>query len=229
MGLTTIAIVFFLEESKPLSRTTINGVSIHPAVIRHHTQPSPGSKDDSKTPSNSTVSSPSRSEQDHLNTTVLRKTWGQRHALYTLDDANTPFACFMWHHISQPFLILIQFPAAAFAALQYGWTVSMLSVLAVTQATLYPYMPYNFSSIGVGNMSIPAAIGGILGTVLGGPVVDYFILRVAKRRGGIYEPETRLWLFLIPGLSMTIGCSLFGLTISQVKHLARETRDKSSD
>jgi hypothetical protein len=38
---------------------------------------------------------------------------------------------------------------------------------------------------------------------------------VAKRRGGIYEPETRLWLFLIPGVCMPTGLFMYGLTISK--------------
>jgi 1,4-dihydroxy-2-naphthoate octaprenyltransferase len=48
--------------------------------------------------------------------------------------------------------MLYTFPAVAFCALQYGFLIAMLAILAVTQATLYPFPPYNFSPIGIGNM-----------------------------------------------------------------------------
>ena len=120
----------------------------------------------------------------------------------------------IFHHLYQPFLILGVFPAVMFSALQYAWSESMLSILAVTQASLYPAEPYNFSAIGVGNMNIPPAIGAILGSLFGGVFSDYLIMAIAKRRGGIYHPEYRLWPFLIPGLSMVAGVLLYGLTIS---------------
>jgi hypothetical protein len=111
-----------------------------------------------------------------------------------------------------------------FTALQYGWSIAMLALLAVTQSSLYSLPPYNFTVAGVGNMNLPPFIGSILGALFGGPLVDYMIVVIAKRRGGIYEPETRLWLFLIPGLSMTLGGLMYGLTIAKVSNflLVRE-------
>lgn len=115
--------------------------------------------------------------------------------------------------------ILCTFPAVMFCALQYGFLIAMLAVMAVTQADLYPFPPYNFSPIGIGNLNIAPAVGAIIGSIFGGPLNDYFILQVAKRRGGIYEPETRLWLFLIPGFCMPLGLFLYGLTIAKVRLL----------
>jgi hypothetical protein len=66
-------------------------------------------------------------------------------------------------------------------------------------------------------MNIPPAIGAILGSIFGGPLNDWCILQVAKRRGGIYEPETRLWSFMLPGVCMPIGLFMFGLTIAKVR------------
>ncbi|KPM42206.1 hypothetical protein AK830_g4349 [Neonectria ditissima] len=148
-----------------------------------------------------------------IDSTIPTKPYRQRLALFT-PSINTDNISF-WRQIYQPFQLLIQFPAVMFAALQYGFAVAMLAVLAVTQSQLYVLPPYNFTTAGIGNMNLPPAIGALLGTLFGGPLVDYFILRVAKRRGGIYEPETRLWLFPIAGFSMTIGCLMYGLTISK--------------
>jgi hypothetical protein len=118
-------------------------------------------------------------------------------------------------HYYQPFLFLFTFPIVAFGALQYGLNISCLGILAGTQSSLYPLPPYNFSTIGVGNISIAPTIGSILGSLFGGPLVDWFLLALAKRNGGIYEPEMRLYLFIVPGLLMPAGLMMYGLTIAQ--------------
>jgi hypothetical protein len=68
----------------------------------------------------------------------------------------------------------------------------------------------------VGNLNIPPAIGNIIGTIWGGPLVDYVIVKLSKRNGGIYEPEMRLTLFFLPGILMPIGVLMYGLTTSEV-------------
>lgn len=93
----------------------------------------------------------------------------------------------------------------------------MLSFLAVTQATLYPLPPYHFSAIGIGNMNIPPAIGAIIGSIFGGPLSDWMIIVIARRRSGIFEPDYRLWTFLVPGLAMVAGVLMYGLTVAEVR------------
>lgn len=150
-----------------------------------------------------------------IDTTIPMKTYWERHTLWSVDSQAVERLS-MWKQIYQPFQLLVSFPGVAFAALQYGFAIAMLAILAVTQSALYAAPPYNFSTAGIGNMNLPPAIGSLLGSLFGGPLVDYLIVQIAKRRGGIYEPETRLWLFLVPGLSMTIGCLMYGLTIAKV-------------
>lgn len=95
-------------------------------------------------------------EIDH---SIPMNSYKKRLAFYTLDKQATSENRSIWMHIYQPFQILITFPAVMFTALQYGFLIAMLAVLAVTQASLYPFEPYNFSPAGVGNMNIPPAIG----------------------------------------------------------------------
>jgi len=68
-------------------------------------------------------------------------------------------------------------------------------------------------------MSLPPAIGAIIGSLLGGPLVDYLTVLVAKKRAGIHEPEVRLWLFMFPGCGMIAGMLLYGLIIAKVNLL----------
>ena len=162
-------------------------------------------------------STDSSSTEPEINCSIEVKSYWHRHAFYTASqNTTTLYPKRFTRQLYQPFYILAIFPAVMFSALQYAWSESMLSFLAVTQATLYPLPPYSFSAIGVGNMNIPPAIGAILGSIFGGPFSDYLVLRIADRRNGIYEPEYRLWTFLIPGTAMVAGVLMYGLTIAEV-------------
>lgn len=217
MGITSLAMIVGLEESK-FDAPTVNGRSVAlPGAVRD------SSSDNSKTPTakeqtNSTLQTLETRDSTQQNSSSPKDGYWRRHRLITLDTDSTGHKQknSLIRHAFQPFIILVQFPAVAFAALQYGWLVAMLSVVAVTQATIYPAPPYNFGAASVGLMSLPPAIGSVLGSLLGGPLVDFLAVQVAKRRGGIHEPETRLWLFMIPSCGMIIGLLMYGLTIAKV-------------
>ena len=160
----------------------------------------------------------SSAQEPGLDHSIPKRSYFKRHAFLTPTRSS---ATSYWKRFArqtyQPFCILALFPAVMFSALQYAWSESMLSFLAVTQATLYPLPPYRFSAIGVGNMNIAPAVGAIIGSIFGGVFSDYLILAIAERRGGIFEPEYRLWTFLIPGFTMVAGVLMYGLTISEVR------------
>ena len=214
MGATLLVMAFALEETK-FEMPVIDGQSQSQKTTPGEAVSSPG-KDAEKQlePVVSTISACSDPWIDH---SIRIKSYRERHALFTTSHGKTVNSRRFIRQLYQPFRIVVLFPAVMFSALQYAWSESMLSFLAVTQATLYPSPPYNFSAVGVGNMNIPPAIGAILGSLFGGVFSDYLILVIARRRNGIYEPEYRLWTFLIPGLSMVAGVFMYGLTIAQVR------------
>ncbi|KAL9571897.1 hypothetical protein ACKAV7_003886 [Fusarium commune] len=219
-GIIGVLMIFFLEESKYIP-PALNGQEVPTTTsLRDGTHlgkvssiAKPSSPNDSQ--SNDEVMPQHYSDTVEIDHSIPVKSYWQRHAFLTLDKHASHQRRTIWRDIYEPFQLLCTFPAVMFAALQYGWAVAMLSLLAITQSSLYALPPYNFTPAGLGNMNLPPFIGAILGAIFGGPLVDYFIVQVAKRRGGIYEPETRLWLFLIPGLSMTVGSLMYGLTISK--------------
>jgi hypothetical protein len=136
----------------------------------------------------------------------------RRLAFYTKNSS----AGYRWyHHITQPVALLFQFPAVAFTAWLWSFCLCALSLVAVSGSDLLPFAPYNFSTIGVGNFNIPPAIGSVLGTIYGGQCVDWVIVKLAQRNGGIYEPEMRLFLFPLPALLMPIGLFMYGLSIAK--------------
>jgi hypothetical protein len=232
MGIVSVAMVFALEESKYISPTRGTSISAAQQVLSDNSSPDDVSttksapEDMTKTRSSDLTEIGSSAAVDGkrirlvaIDTTIPTKSYWKRHTLFTKSNDVHLTTRDVWRHFVQPFQILITFPAVMFTALQYGFLIAMLGVLAVTQASLYALPPYNFSTAGIGNMNISPAVGAILGAVFGGPLNDLFILWVAKRRKGIYEPETRLWLFLVPGLCMPLGLLLYGLTISKARYM----------
>jgi MFS family permease len=215
MSATVLAMFFFLEETKWEEPDLLLMTEERP-VARQAANSASERHSDGKEKSLTTDLTPQISIATGSGENIALKTYRQRHSWYTPSrDKSTPAAIRFMRHIYHPFLILVTFPAAMFSALQYAWSESMLSFLAVSQANLYPLPPYNFSAIGVGNMNIAPAIGAILGSIFGGPFSDYLIVRIARRRGGIYEPEYRLYPFLLPGACMVAGVLTYGLTVAQ--------------
>ncbi|KAG2420000.1 hypothetical protein HFD88_004797 [Aspergillus terreus] len=189
IGVTFILFVFFYEESKFV--VTLVGEGI----------PHNAGKDMNK----SKASLP----DDVPQSAVSKKTYKQRLALVTKTD--TP----VLQHIVQPFQLLFTFPAVTYTAIMYGSLLCWFSVLATTQSTYLLNPPYNFSASGIGLFNLSTFIGTVLGSIAGGPISDWWIVRQAKLNNGIYEPEMRLWV-LLPGILICPGGILiFGLCMAR--------------
>lgn len=119
-------------------------------------------------------------------------------------------------HTYQPFVILATFPAVTFVAIVYGSLLAWLAIVLNVQATYFTLSPYNFSSAGVGLLNLPTLIGCVLGGFFGGHLSDYSIKWLARRNGGLYEPEMRLWLAFPSILIAPAGYFMFGISITKV-------------
>ncbi|EGX93835.1 Major facilitator superfamily transporter [Cordyceps militaris CM01] len=135
-----------------------------------------------------------------------------RLALFTRTDSS-PRSLF--RHVYQPFIILATFPGVAFVALVFGSLLAWLAIALNVQATYFTMPPYNFSSSGVGLLNIPTLIGCLLGGLFGGHLSDYSIKWLARRNGGLYEPEMRLWLAFPAILIAPAGYFMFGFSIAK--------------
>ncbi|KAL4931088.1 uncharacterized protein BDV17DRAFT_289085 [Aspergillus undulatus] len=88
------------------------------------------------------------------------------------------------------------------------------SIVQMTIADVFFGSPYNFTSGQVGLMHTPRMIGVTIGAVITGPLSDWWIVYIARRRGGIYEPESRLWC-VVPFLPfIPTGVLLFGIGLN---------------
>jgi hypothetical protein len=80
-----------------------------------------------------------------VNYSIPMRPWKRRYALWT-SNGNHVSSYEWWRHLYQPFALLFLFPAIAFAAVEWAFCLSALSVVAVSSSDLYPLPPYNFSA-----------------------------------------------------------------------------------
>lgn len=128
-----------------------------------------------------------------IDPSMPRKTYLQRLSFTATTPG--PFKLFL-RHAYQPFQILFTIPGVAYMSLVYAVLLAWSTVMAAALATYMILPPYNFNSTQIGLMNLAPFIGNTLGSLICGPLSDWAILRLAKRKHGIYEPEMRLWIFV---------------------------------
>ena len=101
-----------------------------------------------------------------------------------------------------------------------GYAVSLVLVVAIN--ILNPFVlqapPYSWSPMINGLINIPGLIGNVIGGYAGGWLVDVFCDRMTRRNKGIFEPENRLYLCILPLLITGAGCLLFGYGVEKTMH-----------
>ena len=70
--------------------------------------------------------------------------------------------------------------------------------------------PYSWSPMINGLINIPGLIGNLAGSFAGGWLVDWFCDWRTRRNNGIFEPENRLYLNILPLLITGAGYLVFG-------------------
>lgn len=109
-----------------------------------------------------------------------------------------------------PFRLVI-FPAVIWTGIMGGIQIMWLSLLSVTQSELFSEPPYNFGIAAVGDTNVAAFVGAIFGMLWGGPLSDWYVQRRARQNKGIMEPESRLWLLIVPAILNSAGLLMYGL------------------
>lgn len=113
-------------------------------------------------------------------------------------------------------LYAITLPHVIFTALQFASGVCWLVLYMTVSSIVFTAPPYNFDTAGVGYMTLGPFIGNIFGSIYGGPFSDWFIVKLARRNGGKYEPEMRLYPLIFPMFFMAGGIMMFGITVDRV-------------
>ncbi|KAJ5109592.1 hypothetical protein N7532_002237, partial [Penicillium argentinense] len=71
---------------------------------------------------------------------------------------------------------------------------------------------YGWPAKNVGLINLGGVFGGFGGMLYAGVFGDWFILRMAKRSGGVHTPEHRLLLLIVPGILTVVSLLLYGFT-----------------
>ncbi|KAF4440754.1 putative HOL1-like protein [Fusarium austroafricanum] len=123
----------------------------------------------------------------------------------------------LWRNYLIP-IKMFYFPHVLFAAIQIASCVAFLILLTSCIAMVFAAPPYNFNTAGVGLMSLGPFVGNVFGSLYGGLLGDWVVIKMAKRNKGIFEPEMRLYIVLLPALLMGAGLIMFGVTAEKGWH-----------
>lgn len=131
--------------------------------------------------------------------------------LQTLKLWNGRIAHDSWLRVAFRPFILYAYPSVLWSSVVYSLSIGWLIVLSEVVAHVYQSRDsYNFSSIQTGLIYISPFVGALLGTGVAGKVSDIIVRFMARRNGGIYEPEFRLVMAIPIAVSTTIGMMGFG-------------------
>lgn len=119
-----------------------------------------------------------------------------------------------WKGVIKPFP-LICFPAVIFSTLVYASFFCWLLMIGVLSVTIFSAPPYNLNPAQIGLTNIPLAIGALIFSPISGWMADAIPVWMAKRNGGIFEPEFRLVLMLIAVPFSTAGFIGFGISAAE--------------
>ncbi|KAF4990479.1 hypothetical protein FDECE_14363 [Fusarium decemcellulare] len=115
-------------------------------------------------------------------------------------------------------LHVVAFPHVLFTSLQFASAICGLVLYLATVSIVFSKPPYNFTTAGVGYMSIGPFIGNVFGSIYGGPFSDWIIMKLTKRNHGIFQPEMRLYTLGLSVIATVGGIIMYGVTAARGMH-----------
>ncbi|KAJ5240956.1 uncharacterized protein N7469_002547 [Penicillium citrinum] len=214
-GVGLMVFIFFYEETM-FAIEPIDGVPINDRGF-----PKPVSDKDAEALGHEEIDTAKREREPvpyepvEVDWSIPKKTYLQKLSLWS----NSPMSFGqLAKHSYRPFLIMFSIPAVLFMAIEYGVMTACTTVPVTTLSSVMTLPPYNFGSAQIGLMGIPPFVGTCLATIFCGPLSDSIVLYLAKRNGGIYEPEMRLWLCLAFTPLVPAGLFMFGIGLNNGSH-----------
>ncbi|KAL6238396.1 hypothetical protein BDW75DRAFT_247475 [Aspergillus navahoensis] len=213
-GIGLAAFVFFYEETM-FSASLIDGVPIADETVPEQKV----SKGESEAPVlqgvNAAKSETAPYDHIQIDYSIPKKRCWQKLALWSYSPLSFGQLA---KHTYQPFLIISSIPAVFYMAVEYGIMTACTTVPVTTLSSVMTLPPYNFGSAQIGLMGIPPFLGTCLAAITCGPLSDSVVLYLARRNGGIFEPEMRLWLCLLCVPFVPAGLFMFGIGLDRGSH-----------
>lgn len=145
--------------------------------------------------------------------TVPLKTWRQQMSLWS----GVPKDTNLLKLFLRPFPF-IAYPAVIFAFLGYAVALAWVVAINILNSFVLQAPPYNWSASINGLINIPGLLGNTFGAFAGGWLVDRYSDWQSKKNGGVFQPESRLTLLIIPAVIAPAGCLLFGYGVQETMH-----------
>lgn len=114
-----------------------------------------------------------------------------------------------WKAAARPF-VLYSYPAVLWSSAVYACSVGWLIVISECVAVIYREGYYQFGALSTGLVYVSPFVGGVLGTAVAGKVSDVIVKAMARRNGGLYEPEFRLVMVIPIAITTLLGLIGFG-------------------
>lgn len=116
-----------------------------------------------------------------------------------------------WQLFVRPFIV-IAYPAVLWATMVTAVTVGFLIAVTTNVAIAYGEA-YHFGPSKVGLCFLAGIIGSVIAIIFGGTVIDISSQRMAKRNGGLREPEMRLPAIALVCITAPLALLLYGAGI----------------
>ncbi|KAM3506166.1 hypothetical protein MY11210_007660 [Beauveria gryllotalpidicola] len=140
------------------------------------------------------------------------KTFVQKLALFSAPgrtgDKKQPF---LMHRRAWQALRYLSWPTIFYSGFAYGTYLIWFNIFNATASIILGGPPYHFQPSIVGLSYLSCIVGVIIGAAYTGVFSDWFVIRMARRNGGVYEPEQRLWLFSTTAILAPAGLILWGV------------------
>ncbi|KAJ5715163.1 uncharacterized protein N7483_012344 [Penicillium malachiteum] len=202
---------FGLEETSFDRKTVLDGLGVNPSEQQQQPQGSGVLSSDEKNERPPNVEPILVNSVDEESGQKKGKTYWQRIALITPSPTliGTGFKqyCRRLYHT----LGIMLFPAVIYSGLQWGAQDAWLTFYLTIEEDNYYEAPWFYTDAAVGIMNVPTLIGACIGCIYGGWFSDFFVTWTAKRNGGIFEAEQRLWLLFPVAFIGPAGLMLFGI------------------
>jgi MFS family permease len=215
----TTIIIFFIMEETMYFRNDLEGVTADGRDSDGALKNQSASNEKVKGSADATVddsSSPAHSVQQGANF-LPERTYLQKLNLF-VKFPNRPSKKEHLTMMYRPLLMFFQFPNVTWAGFLYGSNLSWYNVLNATASSILGSAPYNFPARMVGTAYLSPFVGAFLSVIWSGWFGDKVALFMARRNGGVREPEHRLWTLTVSGLFVTAGLILWGVGASQQIH-----------
>lgn len=93
----------------------------------------------------------------------------------------------------------------------YGTALIWYNVLNGTASVIFSGAPFNFSASMVGLTYLGPMLGACVAFLWSGYAADRWLMYYVRKKGGVREPEHRLWLLALNAIVCPVGLILWGV------------------